>query len=122
MEENRKLIQTIIEGIQEKKGKKIVTVDLTKIESSSAQYFIICQGGSPMQVAAIAGTVRDASGKHVNPEYSYVYTLIPEAESAGITVYNLQGILMLQTDDAADLKTLQNGAYIVNGKKMIIVR
>lgn len=61
MEENRKLIQTIIEGIQEKKGKKIVTVDLTKIESSSAQYFIICQGGSPMQVAAIADSVRETA-------------------------------------------------------------
>ena len=39
-----------------------------------------------------------------------------------VTVYNLQGVLVLETDDAADLKTLQSGAYIVNGKKMIIVR
>ena len=39
-----------------------------------------------------------------------------------ITVYNLQGVPVLETDDAADLKTLQNGAYIVNGKKMIIAR
>ena len=40
----------------------------------------------------------------------------------GITVYNLQGVLVLEADDAADLKTLQNGAYIVNGKTMIIAR
>ena len=39
-----------------------------------------------------------------------------------VTVYNLQGVLVLETDDADDLKTLQNGAYIVNGKKMIIAR
>ena len=39
-----------------------------------------------------------------------------------ITVYNLQGVPVLETDDAANLKTLQNGAYIVNGKKMIIAR
>ena len=39
-----------------------------------------------------------------------------------VTVYNLQGVLVLETDDVAALKTLQNGAYIVNGKKMIIVR
>ena len=39
-----------------------------------------------------------------------------------VTVYNLQGVPVLETDDAADLKTLQNGAYIVNGKKMIIAR
>ena len=75
-----------------------------------------------------AGTVSDASGKHVNPEYTYVYTLtpeagsvpIPEAEAAGITVYNLQGILMLQTDEAAELRTLPAGDYIVNGKKTVI--
>ena len=47
MKENQDLIQTIIEGIQEKKGKQIITADLSEIESSSAQYFIICQGGSP---------------------------------------------------------------------------
>ena len=39
-----------------------------------------------------------------------------------VTVYNLQGVLVLETDDAAALKTLQNGAYIVNGKKMIIAQ
>ena len=75
-----------------------------------------------------AGTVSDASGKHINPEYTYVYTLTPEAgsvptpeaEAAGITVYNLQGILMLQTDEAAELRTLPAGDYIVNGKKTVI--
>ena len=46
MKENQDLIQTIIEGIQEKKGKQIVTADLSEIESSSAQYFIICLGTS----------------------------------------------------------------------------
>ncbi len=61
-------------------------------------------------------------------------TILPIDESSAITetrqeqadghiaVYNLQGVLVLETDDAADLKTLQNGAYIVNGKKMIIAR
>ena len=61
MKENQDLIQTIIEGIQEKKGKQIVTADLSEIESSSAQYFIICQGGSPAQVAAIADSVRETT-------------------------------------------------------------
>ena len=61
MKENQDLIQTIIEGIQEKKGKQIITADLSEIESSSAQYFIICQGGSPAQVAAIADSVRETT-------------------------------------------------------------
>ena len=45
-----------------------------------------------------------------------------QADAEHLTVYTLQGVPVLETDDAADLKTLQNGAYIVNGKKMIIVR
>ena len=45
----------------------------------------------------------------------------PQADGH-VTVYNLQGVPVLETDDAADLKTLQNGAYIVNGKTMIIAR
>ena len=61
-------------------------------------------------------------------------TILPIDESSAITeiqqenadghimVYNLQGVPVLETDDAADLKTLQNGAYIVNGKTMIIAR
>ena len=45
-----------------------------------------------------------------------------EQADGHITVYNLQGVLVLETDDVADLKMLQSGVYIVNGKKMIIVR
>ncbi|MCD8287433.1 MAG: ribosome silencing factor [Porphyromonadaceae bacterium] len=72
MEESRKLIKTIIEGIQEKKGKQIVTVDLSDIEASSTQYFIICQGGSPAQVAAIADSVRETTLKKIGVKpYNY---------------------------------------------------
>ncbi len=39
-----------------------------------------------------------------------------------VTVYNLQGVLVLETDDAADLRKLSAGFYIVNGKKMIIAQ
>ena len=44
------LVETIKEGIQEKKGSNIVIADLTEIDGSIAKYFIICQGGSPTQV------------------------------------------------------------------------
>lgn len=60
----KKLLQTIIEGIQEKKGHKIVTVDLTEIESASARHFVICQGNTPTQVEAIADSVRDYTREH----------------------------------------------------------
>ena len=55
----KKLVETSKEGIQEKKGQDIVIADLTGIDGSIAKYFIICQGGSPTQVEAIAGSIGD---------------------------------------------------------------
>ncbi len=49
----------IIEGIQERKGRAIAVVDLSEIESAPVSEFIICQGNSSQQVAAIADSVRD---------------------------------------------------------------
>ena len=59
MNENEKLIQAIIEAIQEKKGRDIVHVDLTAIETAAAQGFVIATGSTPMQVAAVADSVRE---------------------------------------------------------------
>ena len=57
MEQTKQLVQTITEGIQEKKGSGIVIADLTKITGAICRYFIVCQGSSPAQVEAIAESV-----------------------------------------------------------------
>ncbi len=59
MNQTEILVQKIIEGIQEKKGQKIVVADLTEIEDTICNYFIICQGNSPSQVSVIADFVRE---------------------------------------------------------------
>ena len=59
MNENEKLIQSIIEAIQEKKGRDIVHVDLTGIETAAAQGFVIATGNTPMQVTAVADSIRE---------------------------------------------------------------
>ena len=59
MNENEKLIKSIIEAIQEKKGRDIVHVDLSGIETAAAQGFVIATGNTPMQVAAVADSVRE---------------------------------------------------------------
>ncbi len=51
------LIQKIIEAIQDVKGEDITLLDLTNIENSVAEAFIICSGNSNTQVSAIAGSV-----------------------------------------------------------------
>lgn len=59
MTKEKDLITAIIEGIQERKGRDIVHVDLHKLDVSSAQDFVICSGTSTSQVAAIADSVRE---------------------------------------------------------------
>lgn len=63
MNETKKLIQQITEGIQDKKGKDIVIADLTQIEDTICNYLIICQGNSPSQVSAIVDSVKDFARK-----------------------------------------------------------
>ena len=50
---NSKIIKAIIQAIQEKKGEKIISLDLRKIPEAIADYFIVCEAGSTTQVRAI---------------------------------------------------------------------
>ena len=54
-----KLLDSIIEGIQDKKGHNISIVDLSGIDDTICTYFVIAQGGSPTQVHALAMSVGD---------------------------------------------------------------
>ena len=55
----KEVIKQIIEGIQDKKGKEIVVVDMLKLGNSICDYFVICQGNSPNQVSAITDSIED---------------------------------------------------------------
>ena len=65
----KKLVETIVEGIQNRKGQRIVTVDLRKLPVAPAEYFIIAEGGSNVQVVAIADEVDSfvRTKTHVHP-------------------------------------------------------
>lgn len=56
---NSKIFKTIIQAIQAKKGEQIISLDLRKIPEAVADFFIICQASSTVQVKAIAGHVED---------------------------------------------------------------
>jgi ribosome-associated protein len=55
--ENRKLVNSIIKGIEEKKGHGITCIHLGQLENAVTDYFIICHGTSNTQVDAIADSV-----------------------------------------------------------------
>lgn len=69
-----RLVSTAVEAIQDKKGKGIVILNMEDIDSAPASKFIICQGRSTSQVAAIADSVREEL-----------------REQAGVKPYNYDG-------------------------------
>lgn len=56
---NSKLFKTIIHAIQEKKGEKIVSLDLKKIPEAVTDFFVICEANNPIQLKAIADFVEE---------------------------------------------------------------
>ncbi len=57
MKEKKQLLDNIVNGIKEKKGKNITTIDLKNIPGALCDYFVVCEGNTPSQVAAIAESV-----------------------------------------------------------------
>jgi ribosome-associated protein len=53
------LADTIVEAMQEKKAKDIVSLDLSNLDNRVVDKFIICHGDSDRQVDAIAFAIED---------------------------------------------------------------
>jgi ribosome-associated protein len=56
---NSKILKAIVHAIQEKKGEHVVSLDLRRIPEAVADFFIICEASSTVQVKAIADFVED---------------------------------------------------------------
>lgn len=57
--ETELLVKEIINGLQEKKGKHIVSLDLRKIENAVTEFYVVCSGDSNTHVNALAGSVEE---------------------------------------------------------------
>jgi ribosome-associated protein len=51
------LLDSIIKGILEKKGREVVCIDLSRVDNAICDCFVICHGDSNTQVNAIAESV-----------------------------------------------------------------
>jgi ribosome-associated protein len=60
------LSDTIVEAMQEKKAKNIVSLDLRKLDTRVVDKFIICHGDNDRQVDAIARAVEEHVQKELN--------------------------------------------------------
>ncbi len=59
MEEQR-LIEVIVDAIQDKKGKGVVSLDLSGMDGAICSHFVVCNADSTTQVSAIADAVEEA--------------------------------------------------------------
>ena len=59
MTENEQIVNKIVEGIQERKGKNIIVVNLTKLQEAPCSYFVICEGDSNVHVNSVANSIKD---------------------------------------------------------------
>ena len=69
---NSKIFKTIIHAIGEKKGEKIVSLDLRKIPEAVADFFIICEASNPTQLRAIGDFIEtDVKDKCLEMAYKH---------------------------------------------------
>jgi len=61
---NSKIIKTIIQAIQQKKGENIISLDLRKIPEAVADFFIICEANNQPQIRSISDFVELEVKKH----------------------------------------------------------
>lgn len=57
MKEIDKLLNSIVDGAQDKKGKNITKINLVGIPGVVCDYFVICEGNTPSQVSSIAESI-----------------------------------------------------------------
>ncbi len=63
MDETKILVNNIVEGIQERKGKRITVVDLSKLEAV-CRFFVLCEGTSNTQILAITDSIKEYVRDH----------------------------------------------------------
>jgi ribosome-associated protein len=57
LNKNSKIFKTIIKAIEDKKGEKIISLDLRKIPEAVADFFIVCEASNTTQIKAISDYV-----------------------------------------------------------------
>ncbi len=64
------LLESIIEGLEEKKAKQITVLDLRELDNRISDYFVIAEGDSNTHVDAISGSVEEIV-KKISKERPY---------------------------------------------------
>ena len=64
--ETEPLLRVILDAIEEKQGRDLISIDLSHLGHAVADSFIICHGDSVPQVGAIAGYVEEMVARNLD--------------------------------------------------------
>lgn len=70
--ETASLLDTIVEGMQERKAKNISILNLSNIENRVTDYFVVCDADSNTHVNSIADSVEDTVIKHTDEKAYHI--------------------------------------------------
>lgn len=65
-DQSKRLADLIVSGMQEKKGKEIVALDLRNLKNAVADFFVICHAESKPQIEAIARSIEEVVDRSSN--------------------------------------------------------
>ncbi len=103
---NSKLFKVILDAISDKKGQNVVSLDLRKIDEAVADFFIICDAQSHIQVKAIADNVEERVREEVKERpyhfevgttwtlVDYVNVVVHVFQTEERKFYDLEGLWM----------------------------
>ncbi|MBX7238905.1 MAG: ribosome silencing factor [Bacteroidia bacterium] len=67
-----KLLTVIIDSIEDKKGERIVVLNLKELSNAMADYFIICQASNKTQVEAIVRNIEEKVEKKLKETAAHI--------------------------------------------------
>jgi ribosome-associated protein len=63
VDDTERLLNCVVEGMQEKKAKEIVCIDLRNLKNSVADFFVVCHADSKTHVDAITRSIQEYVSK-----------------------------------------------------------
>ncbi|MFI5203445.1 MAG: ribosome silencing factor, partial [Flavobacteriales bacterium] len=71
-----KLVQAIIDGMEEKKGEHLVCLDLRKLENRVCDFFVVCEADNIRKVKAVCDSVEEFTTKKCDEKPWHVEGLV----------------------------------------------
>lgn len=107
------LVDSIVQAMDERKATAISVLDLTDIENSVCDYFVICEGTSNTQIDGIAASIEEKVRKELNEKPWHVEGKDTSRWVLVDYVNTVAHIFLKETREFYDLESLWGDAPII---------